>query len=144
MPKEIVDQIWAEAKILYDTGEDLELSAEAEAKAADAQREAMEPDERQGIVEEFLDRLLPEGWGEMDMNTRLMFLESGEPGTVRRTEVSNIEIWVEALHGNATRMEPKDSYAIAKIMAKIPGWARTSVRRRVTDYGLQRLYKRAN
>lgn len=144
MPREIVDQIWAEAKILYDTGEDLELSAEAEAKAADAQREAMEPDERQGIVEEFLDRLLPEGWGGMDLDARLMFLESGEQGTVRRTEVSNIEIWVEALHGNATRMEPKDSYAIAKIMAKIPGWTRTSVRRRVTGYGLQRLYKRAN
>lgn len=142
MPKDLVAQIWAEAKVLYELGEALVLSPEAEAEAEDAQREAMEQDDRQGIVEEYLDRLLPAGWERMDPERRLMFLDSDEEGTVLRTEVSNIEIWVEALHGSSTRMEAKDSYAIAKIMAKIPGWKKTNRRKRVTTYGLQRLYER--
>jgi hypothetical protein len=136
-----VDQIWAEAKISYELGEELVLSEEAEALALDAQREAMEQDDRQGIVEEYLDRLLPENWESLDTDRRLLFLDSEEVGTVRRTEVSNMEIWVEALHGSGSRLEAKDSYAIAKIMAKIPGWAKAGSRR-LPNYGKQRLYKR--
>lgn len=141
---EVVDQIWAEAKVLYELGEELILSPEAEAEAADAQRDAMEQDDRQGIVEEYLERLLPENWETMDQDARLLFLDSDEDGVVRRTEVSNMEIWVEALHGAGTKMESKDSYAIAKIMAKIPGWEKTNRRKRVTTYGQQRLYQRTN
>ena len=136
-----VDQIWAEAKITYELGEDLVLSEAAEALAVDAQREAMEQDDRQGLVEEYLERLLPEGWEDMDVDRRLLFLDSDEVGTVRRTEVSNMEIWVEALHGSQNKIEAKDSYAIAKIMAKIPGWSKGGSRRQV-NYGKQRVYKR--
>lgn len=141
MPRDLVDQIWAEAKILWETDGSLLLSKEAEAMASDAQREAMEQDDRQGLVEEYLDRLLPKGWEHMDSDRRLLFLDSEEEGTVKRTEVSNMEIWVEALHGSGTRMETKDSYAIAKMMAKIPGWRRTTERKRVANYGLQRIYR---
>ena len=137
-----VDQIWAEAKALYDKGESLLLSEEADKLAGEAQREAMEQDDRQGLVEEYLDKLLPEGWDDMDPALREMFIQGSEPGSVQRTEVSNMEIWVEALHGSGVRMEPKDSYAIAKIMAKIPGWKKTNVRKRVGAYGLQRIYRR--
>ena len=142
MPREVVDQIWAEAKILWETDGNLLLSAEATAMAEDAQREAIEQDDRQGLVEEYLDRLLPEGWDLMESDQRLLFLESKDAGTVRRTEVSNMEIWVEALHGSGTRMEAKDSYAIAKIMAKVSGWERTRERKYVADYGRQRIYRR--
>lgn len=142
MPREVVDQIWSEAKAMYEQGEGLELSKEAKAMAAEAQREAMEQDDRQGLVEEYLDRLLPEDWDSMSSEQRLMFLESGDAGTVRRKEVSNMEIWVEALHGIGTRMDSKDSYAIAKIMAKIPGWEKTGTRKRIGNYGQQRVYRR--
>ena len=137
-----VDQIWAEAKALYDKGESLLLSEEADKLAGEAQREAMEQDDRQGLVEEYLDKLLPEGWDDMDPELREIFIQGSEPGTVQRTEVSNMEIWVEALHGSGVRMEPKDSYAIAKIMAKIQGWKKTNIRKRVGAYGLQRIYRR--
>lgn len=139
---EVVAQIWAEAKNLYELGEELVLSPEAEVMAEEAQREAMEQDDRQGLVEKYLDRLLPDTWDLMDVDQRLMFLESDEEGTVRRTQVSNIEIWVEALGRRDTTIEAKDSYAIAKIMAKIPGWVKTNKRIRVTSYGLQRVYER--
>ena len=138
----VVDQIWAEAKITYELGEELVLSDAAEALAAEAQREAMEQDDRRGIVEKYLDRLLPEGWDDLDVDRRLLFLDSEETGMVQRTEVSNIEIWVEALHGSGTRMEPKDSYTIAKIMAKIPGWKKSGRRVWLSEYGLQRVYER--
>lgn len=137
-----VDQIWAEAKILYETGEDLILSHEAEEMAFNAQRDAMESDDRQGIVEEYLDRLLPEGWEDMDIDARMLFLDGDEEGTIQRATVSGIEIWVEALHNQGSRMEAKDSYAIAKIMAKIPGWTRSGESRRLKNYGKQKLYRR--
>ena len=139
-----VDQIWAEAKITYELGEDLVLSEAAEALAVDAQREAMEQDDRQGLVEDYLERLLPEDWEKMDPDQRALFLDSDEVGVIRRTEVSNMEIWVEALHGSQNKIEAKDSYAIAKIMAKIPGWEKTTRRKRQGEYGLQRLYRRTN
>ena len=138
-----VDQIWAEAKSFYDTGEGVLLSREAALMATDAQRDAMEQDDRQGIVEEYLERLLPEGWEDMDVDRRLLFLDSGETGTVRRTEVSNMEIWVEALHGSGVRMDPnKDGRAISAMMARIPGWKKTGVSRRIIGYGKQRIYRR--
>ena len=137
-----VDQIWAEAKALYDKGESLLLSEAADKLAGEAQREAMEQDDRQGLVEEYLDKLLPEGWDDMDRDLREIFIQGSEPGTVQRMEVSNMEIWVEALHGQGVRMEPKDSYAIAKIMAKIPGWKKTNVRKYINGYGRQRIYIR--
>lgn len=144
LTKEVVGQIWAEAKIAYELGEELILSREAEALAAEAQREAMEQDDRQGIVEEYLDRLLPEEWPNMNTDQRMLFLDSNEVGTVRRTRVSNIEVWVEALNGSGARMESKDSYAIAKIMAKIPGWERSGRLYSVPGYGRQRVYERNN
>lgn len=140
--RKTIDQIWAEAKILYETGESLILSPETEAMAVEAQREAMEQDDRQGIVEEYLDRLVPENWDQLTYDQRMVFLGSEDEGTKLRKTISNIEIWAEALHGSRDRMESKDSYAIAKIMAKIPGWTRTSERTRVSDYGRQRIYRR--
>ena len=138
-----VDQIWAEAKMRYKAGEGLLLSRAAEALAEDAQREAMEQDDRQGIVEDYLDRLVPKNWDALSYDQRMLFLDGEEEGTELRQTVSNIEIWTEALHGSKDRMESKDSYAIAKIMAKIPGWKKTGKIKRVTTYGKQRVYERS-
>lgn len=140
-----VDQIWAEARICYDLGEDLILSREAEKLAQDAQREAMESDERQGIVEAYLDRLLPEGWEDMSADARMIFLEDPDTqGTETRMTVSNVEIWVEALGNRAKDMEPKDSRAITAMMVRIPGWEKTNRYYRSKAYGNQRIYRRKN
>ena len=82
-------------------GEKLYLSPEMDALAKDEQREAMESDEREGLVREYLDTLLPERWAEMDLFERRNFLTGSdfgglqEKGTVKRTSVSNMEIWCE-------------------------------------------------
>jgi predicted P-loop ATPase len=139
-----VSQIWAEALLAYRSGEGVLLSPEAEAEALAAQTEAMEADDRQGIVEAYLERLLPENWGEMDQDQKLYYLDSEETGIRQRQTVSNIEIWVEALHNQAKAMEPKDARAITAMMVRIPGWEKTGELLYVNGYGRQRVYRRRN
>ena len=138
-----VAQVWAEAKICYELGESLLLSPEAARLAEAAQMEAMESDDRQGLVEDYLARRLPKGWAEMDYDRRMLFLDSEEQGTEERREVSNIEIWTEALRNPAKAMEPKDARAITAMMLRIPGWRRSGVSRRILGYGKQRVYRKA-
>ena len=47
-------------------GEKLYLDSEVEALAKAEQRKAMESDEREGLVREYLDALLPDNWDDMD------------------------------------------------------------------------------
>ena len=137
-----IRQIWAEALALYRAGESLLLSPAAMQLAEQAQIEAMETDERQGIVEAYLERKLPKGWDSLDQDQRLLFLDSGDEGTEERTTVSNLEIWVEALHNPAKAMELKDTRAISAMMAKIPGWDKTGDRVWIPSYGRQRIYRK--
>ena len=138
--RETVDAVWAEARAAYMASEKLQLGAEAEKLAEAARRNAMERDERQGIVEAYLERKLPVNWDDLSREARLLFLESDEEGVVERTTVSNVEIWAEAFGNQVKTMEPKDSRAIAAIMARIEGWDRSEQRANIPAYGRQRLY----
>ena len=141
------DQIWAEAKAIYEAGEKLYLEGNLIPAAEDAQREAMELDERQGMVEEYLERLLPEDWDAMDIYRRRDYIRDPDDpthikGTVRREAVSNPEIWCECFGRNLSEMKPADSYAIAALMTQVDGWERTNERCKQPVYGRQRLYRR--
>lgn len=137
-------QLWAEAKYLYRQGESLFLSREEDEEAVCEQIEAMETDDRQGLVEEYLNTLLPENWDEMDLYERRNFLNGNmaPKGTVARQTVSNTEIWCECFCRNLSDLKPADSYAIAALMMKVGGWKRTNKVRRLPVYGRQRLYER--
>ena len=74
MTAEIVAQIWAEVKILAEAGEKLYLPSELEEYAKNEQRDAMEQDDREGLVAEYLSRLLPEGWEKMDLYERKAYI----------------------------------------------------------------------
>ena len=143
--KEERDQIWAEAVALWRGGEKLYLE-DTELPAAEAlQREAMELDERQGIVEEYLNTLLPDNWDGTDLYERRNYLsvqyDPTQPrGTTVRKAVSNVEIWAECFGKNPSEMKPADSYAIAALMMRVEGWERTEKIRRILVYGRQRLY----
>lgn len=143
-------QIWAEVMFRYKSlGErSLILSPEAEKIALEKQTEAIEADDREGMVEEYLNTLLPVDWDLMDREARLDFLDEdydviGEPviGTEHRTEVSNLEVWCECFRRPANAIQSKDSYQIAAILKRL-GWERSSKRKRIPLYGLQRLYMR--
>ena len=141
------DQIWAEAKTIWQSGEKLYLEGDLIKDAAEAQRDAMEVDERQGMVEEYLETLLPENWDSMDTYARRSYIADKDAptsplGTVRRETVSNAEIWAECFGRNLAELKPADSYAIAALMTRVSGWERTKAKRRLPIYGEQRLYSR--
>lgn len=83
------DQIWAEAKHIYESGEKLYLEGELLRAAEGFSAARWKEDERQGMVEEYLDTLLPTDWDSKDIYERRSYIASrGDPltaiGTVRR------------------------------------------------------------
>ena len=138
-------QIWAEALVYVRQGEKLYLSAEMDALAKDEQREAMESDEREGLVREYLDTLLPERWAEMDLFERRNFLGGSdfgglqEKGTVRRTSVSNMEIWCECFGKERANLRRTDSNELTGILARL-GWKRADNKVRIPLYGPQYVF----
>lgn len=140
------DQFWSEAKEIYESGEELYLEGSLLDIATDYQNEALEQDERVGIVEQYLNRLLPTNWHEMDLYKRRSFLNGDdficEKGTIQRTEVSNAEIWCECFGKSQSDLKSSDSYQLAAIMKQIGGWERTSSIKKQPIYGRQKIYKK--
>jgi predicted P-loop ATPase len=149
-----VNQIWAEAKCLYEKGELLYLTGIVAEQAMTKQREAMELDPRQGIVEEYLNTLLPENWADMDLYQRRNFLYGGEfegstlKGTVKRERVCTLEIWCECFGKPRENIKKSDSYEIESIMQKIDNWTlykgSQSNKLRFATYGVQKGFVRVS
>jgi len=144
-----VQQIWAETVLYAKAGERLFLSPELEEYAREEQREALEMDDREGIVREYLDMLLPADWDTMDIyRRREYFREPSDPtrpiGVKRRDWVCNLEIWCECFGKNKEDFDSRSAYPIASIMARIEGWAKDKTQRVIRPYGKQRVYKRTS
>jgi predicted P-loop ATPase len=127
--EEFRSQFWAEAKAIWEAGERLYLEGDLLYEAEDVQTQAMETDDREGLVRKYLDTLLPENWDAMDMyERRAYFSERGSgmvaKGTVRRTAVCNMEIWCECYAKDPSVISKNDSYGITAIMQKIGGWTK--------------------
>lgn len=151
MADEEIRQIWAEAKVLYEKDEKLYLEGEDAVQAMMEQSDAMEADDREGLVREYLERLLPENWDEMDLFSRRNFLNgtefgSGSKGSIRRERVCTMEIWCECFGKDAASMKKIDAYELNAIMAKIEGWKKYDGNNRGSlkfpIYGVQRAYIR--
>lgn len=147
-----VEQIWAETLVLYNQGEKLYLEGSDVELATNEQADAMESDEREGLVRTYLDTLLPDDWNALSLYERRNYLNGSEfggesrVGTVERTLVCNMEIWCECFGRDASAMKPADSYAIAGIMKKINGWNKYQGNKNGTSnfhiYGRQRCYEK--
>jgi predicted P-loop ATPase len=140
-----IEQIWAEVKQKVKDGEPLYLPPKIEKIAIEEQLKAMEKDDRQGLVEEYLEILLPEDWYEMSVAERRHYIANEEfrpEGTEQRKRVSNIEIWVECFGKPKEDMKQMDSYAITSIMTQIRGWEKGGTPVSVRGYGKQRVYRR--
>ena len=148
----IVPQLWAEAQVLYRTGEQLYLSLEEEKQAGMEQTAALESDVREGMIAEYLDKLLPEDWDRMDLAERRGFLR-GDPftggnrvGTVQRTTVCAVEIWTECFGKDPSAIRRSDTYDIFGMLLKIGGWEKYSGNKNASlkrgFYGTQRCFVR--
>lgn len=148
-----VDQIWAEAAEYYHQGEELFLRGELAEEAISKQRDAMETDDREGLVAEYLETLLPEDWDEMGLYDRRNFLSGSDfgglpkVGIIRREQVCNLEIWCECFGKPRETIRRSDSYEIEAILSKIGGWERftgnVEGKKRLALYGPQRVFVRS-
>ena len=149
----VVDQVWAEAYLLYRAGEPLFLSPEVEKLAAMEQTAALESDVREGMITEYLDKLLPGDWDKMDLAERRGFLRGDQftggnrTGTVQRTTVCAVEIWAECFGKDPTAIKRSDTYDIFGMLMKIGGWEKYSGNKNASlkrgFYGTQRCFVRS-
>jgi len=141
-----IDQIWAETLVYVKKGEPLYLDKDLDTLAKSEQREAMEGDEREGLVHEYLETLLPEGWLSMDLHERRDFLNgndfgaAGKVGTEKRGSVSNIEIWCECFGKDRSSLNKMESNNISAIMSRISTWEKSEKKERLPLYGPQWIY----
>ena len=139
-------QIWAETLVYVNAGEILYLEAGLEKLAKDEQREAMESDEREGLVRDYLDMLLPEDWHDMDLYERRAYISGTEfggshrVGVRKRDSVSNMEIWCECFGKERANLRRMDGNEISAIMSGIGGWSGLVKKERIPLYGPQWLY----
>ena len=141
-----VDQIWAEAVKYYKDGEDLVLPPELRDLASHEQMNALEDDERIGMVTKYLDTRIPENWRSMDLAARRIYLHGDDfefkGKTVVRTRVSNVEIFAECFGRDPMTLEKKDSYSISAIMRKLTNWKNARKFYNTGIYGRQRYYEK--
>ena len=148
----VVPQLWAEAYMLYRTGEKLFLSPEEEKQASMEQTAALESDVREGMIAEYLDKLLPEDWDRMDLAERRGFLRGDQftggnrVGTVQRTTVCAVEVWAECFGKDPSAIKRSDTYDIFGMLMKIGGWEKYSGNKNASlkrgFYGTQRCFVR--
>lgn len=150
MTEETRSQIWAETMIFVAEGETSFLDAAMEREAAKMQREAIEYDDREGEVIDYLETLLPADWYSWDLSKRVDFFQQRDAlavkvdCTMRRTQVCAREIFCECWGRPKNAWRRQDGYEIAAIMARIPGWEKTGKEARISEYGHQRVYTRTD
>lgn len=140
-----VDQIWAEAKHYYDMGEKLYLGPEAEAIAAMEQIGHCEVDERRGVIEYYLERLLPKNWPDLGIDERRMYLNDPDNVNdkgVKRMRVCMAEIWTECLGKNKEDMSRYLTKDINDIMKSFDNWEYKPTTANFGAYGKQKYYQR--
>lgn len=152
MDKALLEQIWAESLTLYNAGEELILKGTDAEMAAEKQQEALENDDREGLVREYLDKLLPADWAKLSLSEKRMYLAGDEfttqnrAGVAPRDKVCNLEIWAECFGREPANIRKQDSYELNAIMAKLDGWKRydgnKSGKLSFKDYGSQIAYVR--
>lgn len=130
LDSDTVGRIWAEALAAYRAGEELILKGEEARMALEMQQDALETDDREGLIRQYLETLLPDDWLKMSLSDRRLFLAgddysaSGRIGTNRRTKVCNLELWAECFGRDPTSIRKQDSYELNAMMSHIGGWKR--------------------
>lgn len=116
----------------------------------------MEHDEREGLVQQYLEKLLPENWDSMNLYDRHNFLHGNEDfagntdkaeGILKRKKVCVMEVWCECFRNKREDLKRSDSYEIEAILNKIGCWKKLctkSGKTRYPIYGPQRTFIRVN
>lgn len=123
--EQFVDQVWAEAKVLWDMGETLYLTEELEDEAFKVQEEHKEVDIRMEPIVKYLETLLPDGWEDMDLDDRREYLDTNYKGLVgvkQRDRVCVLEIVQECFNQNTNNMDNYKAKEYNDILHSLDGW----------------------
>lgn len=143
LPREL-DQIWAEAVVRFKAGEPLFLPPDLEAVAKEFQEGHREESIREGLIEDFIRKPVPENYGTMDLRTRRIFWSgvTDEVGPlVPRDRVCALEVWCECLDGDPKYMRRSDAREINQILANMKGVVRVDKAMRFSYCGVQRGFR---
>lgn len=153
---EYVNQVWAEAVHIWKTSKaqyglkdnpELFLSASEEAAAESVRSMATEEDSMTGLIQAYLDTLVPENWVEMSPEERISWLRDEEQGIVSGTHpidvVCSLEIWEIALQRERGKHSRVDILQITNALKQLPGWFCPMPKpTRLPFYGPQRVFAR--
>lgn len=140
---EQVGQIWAEAREMYRSGEKLYLSDAAELIAKQEQTKHREADERQGLIENFLDQPLPKDWAKLNVHERRDYLtDELSSGKIIREFVCVAEIWCECLAKEKTDMSRYNTRELNDILRGLDEWEQSQSTKNFPIYGKQKFYTR--
>lgn len=144
LTREEIDQIWAEAYILWKNGEPLYFDETETRLAKTEQSKHSAVDERRGIIEQFLNTDLPDDWESMDIYDRRKWLDDplSKAGTEKRQYVCIAEIWCECLQKDKLDMSRYNTREINDILRSLGDWEFVSSTRNFSIYGKQKYYKR--
>lgn len=126
LSKDEIDQLWAEAFRYWSEGEPLVLEGALEEEALRIQLSHTEGGELVGLIEEYLEMLLPEDWESMDIYDRRDYVanygDDDHCGSVQRERVCALEIWCEVLGGDRKNLQNAKAREIIDILQSTPGW----------------------
>ena len=148
LTEEYIDQLWAEAVHLYREKELLYLEEE-ESKMSKLERERFtEEDNLTGLIQEYLDTLVPDNWERMSPESRRQWmLESADgfsKGSKRQERTCSTQIWVELLGNPIGRRDRAGLLEITNTLKKMPEWTLLTGRHRVPNYGAQAVFVRTD
>ncbi|SHI78626.1 Virulence-associated protein E [Anaerovibrio lipolyticus DSM 3074] len=147
--KEEAAQCWAEVLELYRKDKKLLPSKEVLDTAKELQEAHTEGAEKLGLIQNYLDTDLPDGWDNMPLNERQAWLEGDHsingPGINRRERVCAMEIWCECFGNLPKNLKNIDAREINNMMQLLPEWKPHESKGgllRFKLYGRQRAYIR--
>ena len=140
-----IDQIWAEAVTRWKLGESLHLIGDVEADAQAEQESHREISSKEGMIFDYLDKLVPEDWPKWDLNKRKIFLNGlsqDNAKLIQRDRICALEIWCELFDGSPKDFRYADAAEINEIIRSMPGWTKTENSLRFGYCGKQRGFQR--
>ena len=143
---ETIGQVWAEAVNRWRLGESLFLTGEIEQAAQRNQEKHREAGINEGIIQDFVNREVPEDWSAWSIDRRRDFWAGtvhGEVGKlVPRDGICVAEVWCEALGGQLRDLNRGNAREINAVIDRMPEWERTDGPRYHGPYKSQRGFVR--
>lgn len=141
-----VDQIWAEAFVSWQLGEQLYLTGEAETLSKAEQETHRVSNAKEGIIRDFLLKPIPIDWNKRNLTQRRMYWsgEFKQAGieTKERDRVCAAEIWCECFGKDISFLKQTDTREINGILSLVEGWQRIKFPLRFAFYGSQRGFEK--